>query len=194
VGVPGFNQVPPSRSHRVRNILIGSVSGLVVLFAGVAIGASGSSTAKPAPAPTVTVANPAPTVTVTSTANPAPAATVTVTATPRAAVAAGSSPASGVLITFSGSGIRNSAPFVVNSSAVTARYSYDCSAFGSSGNFIADLISGSPSSLDYDDQSIANELGSGGSQTSTIYPADQGGSYHLEVNSECSWSITLTAG
>jgi hypothetical protein len=99
-----------------------------------------------------------------------------------------------VLISLSGSGIRNSAPFVVNSSAVTARYSYDCSGFGGSGNFIADLISGSPSAGNYDDQSIANELGSGGSQTTTVYPQDLGSSYYLEVNSECSWSITLTAG
>jgi len=81
-----------------------------------------------------------------------------------------------------------------NSSTVTAQYSYDCSAFGGGGNFIADMVSGSPSSLNYDDQSIANALGAGGSQTTTLYPADQGGSYYLEVNSECSWSITLTAG
>jgi len=97
-------------------------------------------------------------------------------------------------MTFSGSGIRNSASFVVNSSTVTAHYSYDCSAFGESANFIADMVSGSPSSLSYDDQSIANALGSGGSQTTTLYPQNQGSSYHLEVNSECSWSITLTAG
>jgi hypothetical protein len=28
----------------------------------------------------------------------------------------------------------------------------------------------------------------------TVYPQDQGSSYHPEVDSECSWSITLTAG
>jgi len=99
-----------------------------------------------------------------------------------------------VLISFSGSGIRNSAPFVVNSSAVTASYSYDCSSFGGQGNFIADLVSGSPGSGNYDDESIANQLGSGGSQTTTVYPQDVGNSYYLEVNSECSWSITLTTG
>jgi hypothetical protein len=77
---------------------------------------------------------------------------------------------------------------------VTARYSYDCSAFGGSGNFIADLVSRSQGSGNYDDQSIANELGSSGGQTTTVYPQDQGATYHLEVNSECSWSITLTSG
>jgi len=131
--------------------------------AAVSIGAAGK-TAKPSPATTVTV-----------TAAAAPAPTVTVTRTVKRATAASASasaPAqsSGVLFTFSGSGIRNSAPFTVNSSAVTARYSYDCSAFGGSGNFIAELVSGSPSSGNYDDQSIANELGSGGGQTTTAYP------------------------
>lgn len=182
----------------MRTILIASMAGLVLLFIGVAIGAAGANKSKPAPASTVTVtaaAAAAPTVTVTArAATAAPAVTVTATATPAAAAAPHAAPASNVLITFSGSGIRTSAAFVVNSSAVTAHYNYSCSAFGSSGNFIADMVSGSPSSASYDDQSIANELGTGGSQTATVYPQDQEGTYHLEVNSECSWSVMLTAG
>lgn len=63
---------------------------------------------------------------------------------------AGYEPAS-VLFTFSASGIRNSVPFTVSSSTVTVRYSYDCLAFGSSGDFIADLVSGTPGSGNYDD-------------------------------------------
>jgi hypothetical protein len=187
---PGVPQRAPGsvpRRHLVRNTLIASAAGLVLLLVGVSIGAAGKA-AKPSPATTVTVtaaAAPAPTVTVTRTARRAAAAPASASAPARS---------SGVLFTFSGSGIRNSASFTVNSSAVTARYSYDCSAFGSSGNFIADLVSGSPGSGNYDDQSIANELGSGGGQTTTVYPQDQGATYHLEVNSECSWSITLTSG
>jgi len=99
-----------------------------------------------------------------------------------------------VLFRFSGSGIRNSPPFLVNASTVTAHFTYNCAAAGGSGNFIADMVSGSPSSLSYDDQSIDNALGSRGSQTTTIYPQNQGSYYHLAVNSECSWSITLTNG
>lgn len=204
-GPPGHPHALPGRRHRVRTILIASVAGLVLLFIGVAIGAAGATKSKATPAPTVTVtaAAAAPTVTVTRRVAAAPTVTVTRTATAAAAAPAPNTapassphtaPASSVLITFSGSGIRNSAPFVVNSSSVTAHYSYSCSAFGSSGNFIADMVSGSPSSGDYDDQSIANQLGTGGSQTTTVYPQDQGSTYHLEVNSECSWSITLTAG
>jgi len=200
-------QGPPPSRHGTRNTLFASIAGLAglaLLFAGVGIGAAVSTGSKPAPASTVTVtaaAAPAPTVTVTAAA--APAATVTVTAAAPAATAttqptaAGNgqpSASSGGPINFSGSDVRNSAPFIVDSSAVTASYSYDCSGFGGTGTFIADMVSGSPSSLSYDDQPIANELGSGGSQTTTVYPQRQGGSYHLEVNSDCSWSITLTAG
>jgi hypothetical protein len=187
-GVPQHLPGSAPRRHRARNTLIASATGLVLLLVGVGIGSAGSKGSKATPAPTVTV---------TATAAAAPAVTVTVTATPSAAANSSSSApeqSSGVLFTFSGSGIRNSAPFTVNASAVTARYSYDCSGFGVSGNFIADLISGTPGSANYDDQSIANELGAGGSQTTTVYPQDQGSSYYLEVNSECSWSITLTAG
>lgn len=183
------------------SILIASAAGLILLLTGTAIGAARSSASKPAPAPTVTVTAalaPAPTVTVTRTARPAVAAATqsAAAATTQPAAAAATHPAasSGVLISLSGSGIRNSGPFVVNSSSVRARYTYDCSAFGASGNFIASIVSGSPSDGTYDDQVIANALGSGGSQTTTVYPQDQGSSYHLEVNSECSWSITLNAG
>ena len=203
-------QAPPPSRHGTRNTLFASIVGLVglaLLFVGVGIGAAVSTGSKPAPASTVTVtaaAAPAAAVTVTAAAAPAaavaaaaaPAGTVTVTVTAQATAAGAGQPStsSGVLINLSGSDIRNSAPFIVNSSPVTASYSYDCSGFGGTGTFIADMVSGSPSSLSYDDQSIANELGSGGSQTTTLYPQIQGSSYHLEVNSDCSWSITLTAG
>lgn len=97
-----------------------------------------------------------------------------------------------VLLKMSGNGIENSAPFLVTSGTLTVTYSYDCSSFGGSGNFIADLESGNQASLDSDDQSIANALGSGGSATTTIYPQDVGSDYYLAVNSECSWSVEVT--
>ena len=100
-------------------------------------------------------------------------------------------PAPVVLLNMTGSNIQNSAPFTVNSGTLTVYYTYDCSSQGT-GNFIADLISGSPGSLSYDDQSIANELSSGGSKTTTIYPQDTGQQYHPEVNSECNWSVKIT--
>lgn len=96
------------------------------------------------------------------------------------------------LINFSGADIRNSPPFKVGDGPVSVSYNYDCSQFGSQGNFAADMISGDPSSLDSDDQIIANKLGNGGSDTTTLYPTNPGGDYHIEVNSECQWSIKVT--
>jgi hypothetical protein len=98
-----------------------------------------------------------------------------------------------VLLTLSGNGIENSRPVVVTQSTLQVRYSYDCSSFGSSGNFIADFETANQASLDSDDQPIANALGSGGSATTTIYPQDTGSEYHLAVNSECNWSVTISA-
>ncbi|MGC1783606.1 MAG: DUF732 domain-containing protein [Acidobacteriaceae bacterium] len=96
-----------------------------------------------------------------------------------------------VLLSFSGNGIENSAPFLVNSSQVTVTYSFNCASFGGSGNFIADLEYGNQSSLNSDDQSIANALAPSGQTTTTVYPQDPGNDYYVAVNSECSWTIKV---
>ena len=67
-----------------------------------------------------------------------------------------------ILLRLSGSGIQNSAPFTVSSGTLTVHYSYDCSSFGSASKFVADLETGNQASLDSDDQSIANALGTEG--------------------------------
>ena len=97
-----------------------------------------------------------------------------------------------VLLNLSGSGIENSAPFLVSKSQLTVTYTYDCSAYGDSGNFIADLEYGNQSSLNSDDQSIANTIGNGASATTTIYPQYPGKDYYLSVNSECDWTVKVT--
>jgi hypothetical protein len=96
-----------------------------------------------------------------------------------------------VLLSMSGSGIRNSAPFTVNSGTLTVTYSYDCSGAGGTGNFIADLNTPNQGSLSSDTQSIANALGSGGTATTTIYPQNVGSQYYLAVDSECNWSVKV---
>lgn len=183
---PGLGTLPypyaaagPS-PHRGRNILLALAGGCALLLIGTVIGTAVSS--KPG-------ATPAPTVTVTAAAAPAPTVTVTVTRS----AAASSSSSSGLPMTFSGTGVSSSASFPIDSSAVTATYTYDCSAFGGSGNFVANLVTGVPGSPSYDSVSIANQFGSGNSQTTRVYPAQQGAHYSLEVNSDCAWSITLTS-
>jgi hypothetical protein len=99
-----------------------------------------------------------------------------------------------VLIRFVGSGIKNSAPFNVGNGPLTVTYHFDCAAFGGSGNFAADLLYGNQSSLNSDDQSIANDLAPSGGQTTTVYPQDPGQDYYLSVNSECNWRIKVVSG
>jgi hypothetical protein len=79
----------------------------------------------------------------------------------------------------------------VGSGPVTASYTYDCSQMGPDGsNFIADMETVT-SGLDY--QSIANDLGTGGSSTTTLYPTAAGSQYYVAVIAGgCTWSLTLT--
>jgi len=145
-----------------------------------------TSASTPASKPTKTAAATPSTPTTTTTAAPAK------TSTPATTKAAPAAPK--VLLNLSGNGIENSAPFLVTESQLTVTYSYDCSADGGSGNFIADLLYGDQSSLNSDDQSIANALSSGATNvTTTIYPADPGNDYYLSVNSECSWTVTVSS-
>jgi hypothetical protein len=46
------------------------------------------------------------------------------------------------------------------------------------------METGNQASLGSDDQSIANALGSGGSQVTTLYPRNVGSIYHIAVNSD----------
>jgi hypothetical protein len=157
------------------------VYSVVVLLIGVLIGNSAASkSGTPAAASTQ-----APATSATTSPSPAPASTTT--SSPAAAAA----PASHVLIRFAGSGIRNSAPFDVGSGPLTVTYRFNCASQGGSGNFVADLLYGNQSSLNSDDQSIANDLAASGGQTTTVYPQDPGKDYYLSVNSECSWHLKV---
>ncbi len=151
--------------------------------------AAAPTTTKTVTAPATThAAAPAPGKTVT-----APATTHATTVTPQATHAAKPRPPAApvVLVNLSGSGIRNSAPFTVSSGTLTVSYSYNCASFGGRGNFVADLLSGNQSSLNSDDQSIANALGSSGAATTHVYPTMVGSKYYLSVNSECSWTVIV---
>jgi hypothetical protein len=70
---------------------------------------------------------------------------------------------------------------------------FNCSSFGGSGNFAADLEYGNQASLNSDDQSIANALAPSGQATTTVYPQEPGHDYYLSVHSECSWTVKLVS-
>lgn len=89
----------------------------------------------------------------------------------------------------SGSGIQNTRTFTVPASW-QVQYSFDCSSFGTSGNFIVSVynVDGSPS---LDNIADVNRLSLSGNGTQYYYV---GGTYYLSVNSECDWSIAVAAG
>ena len=131
--------------------------------------------------------------------NAAPAASPMVTgpsahSSPSAIASASAKPAQPAtpqtLYTLSGNGIKNSPTFKV-SGPVDVNYKYSNCDSGGSGNFIADLISGNPSAGTYDDESIANTIGSEGSDTTTVYPNNPGSPYYISVNTECDFTVTV---
>lgn len=183
-GQPGFTPTPAGRPKKQRSrgakIFGAIVYSFVVLLIGIAIGnAVSSKPTTPAAASTQTPATSA-----TTTPSPTPAKTAS---SPAAAAAS----TNHVLIRFAGSGIKNSAPFDVGSGPLTVTYHFNCASFGSAGNFAADLLYGNQSSLNSDDQSIANDLAMSGGQTTTVYPQDPGKDYYLSVNSECNWRLKV---
>lgn len=116
-------------------------------------------------------------------------ATITSWDAPSACIGAGSATPAPVgggspFFTLSGTGSKTSAPFAAPGQW-QLQYTYDCSSFGGRGNFQVYLYNGS------DISGIpVNELGASGSSTSYVY--EGGPAMHIEVNSECEWSITAT--
>jgi hypothetical protein len=88
------------------------------------------------------------------------------------------------LLQASGNGIKNTGPFTV-SGPWTLAYTYDCSGFGSKGNFIVEVADSNGGMVGF----AANELGAKGSASTAQYST---GNLHLEVNSECAWTVTVT--
>jgi hypothetical protein len=114
-----------------------------------------------------------------------PAAAAATTPTPVATLkpTPTSPPAPKVLLDLTGSGIKNSGEFDAPSHWRLA-YSYDCTSFGTQGNFQVFVEQGS-TPVD----APVNELGMKGQSTSDVY---HGGKLHLSMNSECNWHVTAT--
>ena len=84
-----------------------------------------------------------------------------------------------------GSGTKSTQTFTVGNSW-QMNWSYDCSNFGDQGNFQV-FIYTSDGSMSFDNAPV-NEEGMSGSDTEYYHA---GGSYYIEVNSECNWKITV---
>jgi hypothetical protein len=159
----------PAR-HKALTVLL-AVVGLFVVIGAIGAAAGGGSTktvTQPGPTVTVTETEPGPTVTAQSAA-PSPSAT------PQQATAH-------TVATFSGSGQQNTAKFTVTGTW-KLKYSFDCSAFGQSGNFQVYEDGGIGSALS------VNDLAKAKSASTLAY--DDAGTHYLQVNSECSWTMKV---
>jgi hypothetical protein len=146
--------------------------GLIVLLIIILVATTSGSKTPSAKATTATTVAPS---------TPAKAKTVAPTTPPPTAAPA----APVVLWQQSGSGQASGQQFTVPASVKgwNEVWTYNCSAFGSSGNFITTItgFGGAANTTD----SGANELGTGGSGTNHYYDT---GTFTIGVNSECSWT------
>jgi hypothetical protein len=85
------------------------------------------------------------------------------------------------LLTLRGNGIQRTTKFTT-SGDWRIDWTYDCSSFGTTGNFIVEVQG---DTLDV----AVNQLGARGSGSAPEYTSP--GTYYLEVNSECVWTVTV---
>jgi hypothetical protein len=64
-------------------------------------------------------------------------------------------------------------------------YTYDCTSFGQKGNFDVNIDNGNGTDSDLDGP---NELGLSGSATEYYH---EGGTFYLQVISECNWTVQI---
>jgi hypothetical protein len=87
------------------------------------------------------------------------------------------------LLDVTGSGEKTTEPFT-SRGAWRLQYSYDCANFGQAGNFVVEVKGGDG----FSDQGPSTEGTSGAD--SNYEP--QGGTFSLQVLSECNWHIVVT--
>jgi hypothetical protein len=144
-----------------------------------------------APATPTMVATSAPTATPAPTPTPSPTAAPTPTPSPTAVPTRTPLPTPPTLLSISGSGIKTSKTFSWSGDSVDLTYTFNCSNFGSQGNFQIYFYGVSilgPTVPDI----LANDLAAKGGDTTTEYLNGSTGPFHLEVNSECKWTVAVT--
>lgn len=166
-----YQSAQPKRRHRGRNITLGAVGGLIAVIIIGAVASGGKSAGTPAAAVT-TAATPS------THAAAAPAAT--------AAQTAQAAPVEKVVLQLTGSSSKTTQSFTTGNDW-SIKYSFDCSSFGDSGNFQVYVYTDD----DLSDVPV-NALAAKGSDTT--YEHGSAGSHYLEMNSECSWTVTVTDG
>ena len=182
-------------SSKKAGLVFGSIIVVLFIFVGATSGPTTPSTISVAPiiAPDATTASiPTPESTPTTPAIPAPkkiapAPVAAPQPTPGAETPSAPAPVykPTTLLSISGSGSKSTQTFTAPTNSWQLNYTYDCSSLGSPGNFQV-YIDNSDGSMS--DAEGVNELGISGSDTEYYH---ESGSYYLEVNSECSWTINV---
>jgi hypothetical protein len=163
---PQHTPTPKKGMSRGKKIGL-SIAGVIILF--IIIGAASSSSKNANTSNTSTPAKP-------DTSNQTTSQPAATTPTP--------APQFQTLLDLSGSGTKTTQKFTA-AADWDLIWSYDCSNFGTSGNFQVMIYNGDGSLST--DNSLVNQLGSKDSGTEHYH---KGGTFYLETNSECSWHIT----
>src|SRR5258708_4781597 len=106
---------------------------------------------------------------------------------PAAAAAKASPAAPQVLLDLSGSGSKSTQTFAAPGNWDLA-WTYDCANFGMQGNFIVFVYNATDNSPSFQNQAV-NQLGTKGSDVQHYH---QGGTFYLEINSGCNWTVKAT--
>lgn len=164
------------KDHKVASAVLGVI--LLIIIIAVATSSNNPTNTKSVASvnskPAATTSKSTTSTTSTPAKSTTPAATTTTTPAPQPTV----------LLNQSGSGQAQTASFTTGKSwSIT--YTFDCSSFGSQGNFqiYIDNTDGS-----YNTDTGANDLAMNGGNTDYYYDA---GSHYLQINSECDWTVTV---
>lgn len=165
--------VQPTRKGWVRRHKILTALGVIVVLIVIgAVAGGGSNKKAPAASVAATSPNPQPSTPTAATQSAVPASVAPVAVAPK------------TLLDVTGDGIKQTPNFTA-ADQWTINYSYDCTAFGSKGNFQIYIYNsdGSPSDI------AANALDMKGEDVTTEHG---GGTFYLQINSECSWHVAVT--
>lgn len=132
-------------------------------------------TATPTPMPAIATPVPPTPTTVPPTATSTPLPPPTATPTPRKPI---------VLLDMQGSGQQTTQEFTTPTNEWAIAWAYDCSNFGTQGNFIVNIYTPDGGMV----IGGVNELGENGNRVEYQH---QGGTFYLEINSECAWHVVV---
>ncbi len=170
------------RLSRRGKVVVVAVAVVVLAALGAAGGNSNTGTPSASPggstAPVAAAATQAEAAVTPAPATPAPTPTPAPAATPK------------TLLAVTGNGIKTTKSFGASGDSVDVTYAFNCSNFGTSGNFQIMFYGANalgPSMPDI----LTNELALKGSDTTTEYLNGSTGPFHMMINSECAWTVKV---